>query len=114
MDFRVKRAPRIEAATPHEYVKANGDGESRSIDHVRRWPLSPARFDALACVASGAWSGRPMPMRKVSDSASRFYLLLADRAQVDTALGHFAGPPSKFERIVDEIVKRQRPGETAR
>jgi hypothetical protein len=111
---RLSRAPRIEAATPHEYVEASGEGDSRSIDHVRRWPLSRARFEALACVASGAWSERPMPVREVSDSASRFYLLLADRAQVDTALGHFAGPPGKFERMVDDIVKRQRPGEAAR
>lgn len=50
---RVGRAPRVETATPHEYLRTNGEGDSRSIDHVRRWPLSPARFDALACVAGG-------------------------------------------------------------
>jgi hypothetical protein len=111
---RVGRAPRVEPGTPHEYVKASGEGDSRTIDHVRRWPLSPARFDALACIAAGAWSPRPMPVREVTDSAGRFYLLLAERAQVDTALGRFTGSPSKFERMVDDIAKRQRPGQTAR
>lgn len=109
---RVGRAPRVETATPHEYLRTNGEGDARSIDHVRRWPLSPARFDALACLAAGAWSARPMPVRELTDNASRFYLLLADQAQVDTALGRFTGPPARFERLVDDIVKRQRPGRT--
>jgi hypothetical protein len=111
---RLGRAPRIESATPHEYVRASGEGDSRSVDHVRRWPLSQARLQAIACVAAGAWSERPMPVREVSDSATRFYLLLAEQAQVDTALGRFAGPPARIERMVDDIVKRHRPGATAR
>jgi hypothetical protein len=111
---RIGRAPRVESATPHEYVRASGDGDSRMVDHVRRWPLSPARFEALACIAAGAWSAREMPLRETSDSAVGFYLLLADRAQVDTGLGRFAGSPARIERAVDDIVKRQRPGSTAR
>lgn len=109
---RLGRAPRVETATPHEYLRTAGDGDTRSIDHVRRWPLSPARFDALACLAAGAWSARPLPVRELTDNASRFYLLLADRAQVDSAPGRFKGPPARFEGLADDIVKRQRPGRT--
>lgn len=109
---RVGRAPRLESATPHEYLRTNGEGDARSVDHVRRWPLSPARFEALACIAAGAWSEQVLPVRELSDSASRFYLLLADRAQADTALGRFTGPPVRFERLADDIAKRLRPGRT--
>src|SRR5262245_12385973 len=50
---RLGRAPQVAPATPHEFVRTNGEGDSRSVDHVRRWPLSKARFESLACLAAG-------------------------------------------------------------
>ena len=114
---RLARAPRVAAtaaATAHELLRTSGEGKAQMVDHVRRWPLSRARFEALACLAAGAWSEQALPAHELTDSAARFYLLLPDKAQVDSAPGRFDGAPRKFERMVDDLAKRAKPGTTLR
>jgi hypothetical protein len=50
----------------------------------------------------------------VTDSASRFTLLLPDKAQVDAAPGRLAGAAARFDRMVDGFVKGRRAGTTLR
>jgi hypothetical protein len=104
------QAPRVNSSTPYEYLKTFDQDQTRWVDHVRRYPLSAAKFMALTCLASGAWSEGPAPSHELTDISSRFYLLLAESAQTASALGRFGGTPGNFARIVDDIVQRQRPG----
>ena len=111
---KVGQAPKVDAATASEYLKTVDPEPQRSVDHVRRYPVSAARAAALACPVSDAAGGAPAPVRKVSDTGSRFYLLLGDKAHVSAAVGRFEGSPGAFGRAVDDIVKRGRPGAPAR
>ena len=111
---KVGQAPKVGTATASEYSKTVDPEPRRSVDHVRRYPVSPAQAAALACPVSDAGAGAPAPARMVSDTGSRFYLLLGDKAYSATALGRFEGTPAGFERAVDDIVKRRRPGTAAR
>jgi hypothetical protein len=111
---KVGQAPKVDPATASEYLKTVDPEPKRSVDHVRRYPVSPAQAAALACPVSGAGAAPAPPVRTVSDTGSRFYLLLGETAHSSTAIGRFEGAPGGFGRAIDEIVKRGRPGAPAR
>jgi hypothetical protein len=111
---KVRQAPEVGNATASEYLKTVDPEPKRSVDHVRRYPVSPAQAAALACPLTDAGAGAPAPARGVSDTGSRLYLLLGDTAHSASTLGRFEGAPGAFERAVDAIVKRGRPGAPAR
>lgn len=101
------QAPRIAAGKPHESLK-EGDGAAGWIDHVRRYPISRGRTEALGCVASRAGAEATPPARQRSDTSSRFYLLLPDRAHAVSAMGTFGGAPAELASGIDAVGKRAR------
>lgn len=110
---RLAQAPRVTTATADEYVKPFAADPARGVDHVRRYPLAAAKFTAMACLASAAWSEGQAPSHALTDISGQFFLLLADAAKTQSVLGRFEGTPGKLVRQFDGVMMRQRPGRAA-
>lgn len=104
---RLGQAPTVDKPTARDYLKTVDPEPSRVVDHVRRYPLSPAGTATLACQVTDVGAGPTPPVRHVTDIGSRIYLLRGDAANVTSAIGRFDGAPARFGRAIDDIVARQ-------
>lgn len=107
------QAPRIASGTPHESLK-EADGAAGWIDHVRRYALTRHHAEALGCIASRAGAETSPQSRPRSDTSSRFYLLLPDRAHAVSVVGAFGGAPTELASGIDAAAKRGRASAKAR
>lgn len=101
------QAPHVATGNPHESLKET-EGTAGWIDHVRRYPITHGHAEALGCLAARAGAEAALPSRQRSDTASRFYLLLPDRAHAISAMGSFAGAPAELASGIDTVGKRAR------
>lgn len=101
------QAPHLAASTPRESLKET-EGAAGWIDHVRRYPLTRGRTEALGCVASRAGTEASPPSGPRSDMSSRFYLLLPERAHAASVMGSFGGATAELASGIDAVRKRAR------
>jgi hypothetical protein len=92
-------------------VRRVRQGGAEWVDQVKRYTLTPAQFDDLACPAAGLWAAQPAPSRALTDMASRLILLQPQSAQVDMALGRFDGVVAELERAM--VAAEQAPSAAA-
>ncbi len=102
---RLGQAPVVAVPGAQEYrVDAVREG-APWVDHVRRYALDAAQAEALACLAVDGQALTARPEAARSDGASRFYLLLAQTAQTQSALSPFSGPLGELSRAMSALTR---------